>query len=86
MRWQRQGLPPGAIDGIANAYAAVQKKAADKVVKMGALTAAGGFDEGGGGRGRGSASAASGEGSSAVAQAAPLNRDPFKFSGHAEKL
>lgn len=42
------GLPPGAIEGALDYAAQLEKKAAEKV-KLGAFTAANGYEEGGGG-------------------------------------
>lgn len=80
------GLPGGAIDSAIAAYSAVEKKASEKV-KMGAMTASNGYDEGGGGgkgSGSGDGSPAEDGSSSALAAGAGkvgLDRDPSSLAG-----
>lgn len=82
------GLPKGAIDGAMDFANAVGKKAADKMEKMklGSLTAANGYEEGGG-RGSGLGASASEEDSSAMtglgvgAAKFGLDRDPSSLAG-----
>lgn len=73
------GFSPGAISGAMEYGAKISKEIQDKV-KLGALTAAGGFDEGGG-SGRGSmASSDSSEGSGG-GSGVKLERDPANLAG-----
>lgn len=87
------GFSKGAIDGAIAMSAQVEKRAADKLekLKIGALTNASGFDEGGGGKGlAGGSEDASSAGSSyvlgasserGVAGKAGLGRDPSSLAG-----
>ncbi len=85
------GLPKGAILGALDAYSQVHKKAAEKAEKMklGSMTAAGGFEEGGGGGGFGAGSSAGDDPSAyagtglggAAGSGLNLNRDPSSMAG-----
>lgn len=86
------GLPKGAILGAMDAYAQVHKKAAEKAekLKLGAMTAASGYEEGGGGGGGfgvgtstddSSGYAGSGLGSGSGGSGLSLTRDPSSMAG-----
>ncbi len=85
------GLPQGMIDGAMAANADAEKKALAKLekVKVGASTAANGYEEGGGGGGGGAIAGAADDGSSAYAGAGGgkglgktgLERDPSSLAG-----
>ena len=77
------GFTPGAISGAMEYGAKISKEMQDKVdkLKLGAMTAAGGFDEGGGG-GRGYASSSdSSNGSGGGGSGIKLERDPANLAG-----
>ncbi|KHD88058.1 MAG: hypothetical protein OM95_11075 [Bdellovibrio sp. ArHS] len=85
------GIPSGAVDGLMSLAGAIEKKAAEKMekLKLGAKTAANGFDEGGGsgvsGSGPSGYSDDSTDGSGAYAGAGggrgALDRDPSSLAG-----
>lgn len=86
------GLPPGAIAGLMELSGNLEKKAKEKYdkLKLGAMTAANGYEEGGGGGGGGGFGAGSGSsddmGSSAGLGggglgAGAFNRDPANLAG-----
>ncbi|WP_374073560.1 hypothetical protein [Bdellovibrio bacteriovorus] len=81
------GMSKGAIDGALAMYDEVQKKAAAKLekLKLGALTAASGFEEGGGSKGGGAAPGESLEDPSLSLASAKtssgIDRDPSNFAG-----
>ncbi|KYG66574.1 hypothetical protein AZI86_05885 [Bdellovibrio bacteriovorus] len=77
------GFPPGAISGAMEYGAKISKEMQDKVdkLKLGAMTASGGYDEGGGG-GRGYASSSdSSDGSGGGGSGVKLERDPANLAG-----
>lgn len=82
------GFPPGAIAGLSDYEKSVAKKAAEKMekLKLGAMTASGGYEEGGGGGS--SALSSSDDGSSSLAATSGsggaglgLARDPSSLAG-----
>ncbi|WP_415061687.1 hypothetical protein [Bdellovibrio sp.] len=83
------GLPQGAIDSAMDYAKKLSKKAEEKAIKLGALTTASGFDEGGGSGGSGMGSGPSSEdgSSSSLASAGSglgkvgLDRDPSSLAG-----
>lgn len=72
------GIPPGAIEGAMDYVSGLEKKAAEKI-KLGAFTAANGFEEGGGG-------GASASGSAIVEEASLSSTSPSGFGGGAGDL
>lgn len=83
------GIPQGAISGLMDLAGKIEKKAQEKYdkMKLGSMTAAGGFEEGGGGFGAGSSagddpSAYAGTGlGGAAGSGLNLNRDPSSMAG-----
>ncbi len=82
------GFPPGAIAGLSDYEKSVAKKAAEKMekLKLGAMTASSGYEEGGGGGGS-SSSSSSDDGSTSLAATSGsgaglgLARDPSSLAG-----
>lgn len=76
------GFPPGAISGAMEYGAKISKEMQDKVdkLKLGAMTAAGGFDEGGG-SGRGSYASSDSSDGSGGGSGVKLERDPANLAG-----
>nr|BFD61184.1 hypothetical protein CKG001_32910 [Bdellovibrio sp. CKG001] len=86
------GIPPGAIAGLMELSSQVEKKAKEKYdkLKLGAMTAANGYDEGGGGGGGGFSAglgssddmgSSSGSGGSGLGGSGAFNRDPANLAG-----
>ncbi|MEK2647165.1 hypothetical protein [Bdellovibrio sp. BCCA] len=83
------GFSSGAIAGAVATYEEIQKRAAAKAEKMklGALTAASGYEEGGGGGGAGAGVGSSDESGAGVAAGGPavapigIDRDPSSLAG-----